>query len=242
MIETLTQLDRHIFSMINGLSGQSGVADRIVLFVRDSYVVKGVPVMMVWWGLWFSHSPSANKNRQYLLAGLVAAIAAIFAGRSLALTLPFRPRPLHDPEFDVVLPSGMTHQTLMGWSSFPSDHAVLFFALATAIFLVHRALGFALFLHAAIIISFPRMYSALHFPGDILFGALVGASITLLLLFPVTRAIEKFDVLQLIERYRQFTYPILFFITFQVASMFDSSRDLVRLTYSLTSALVGRIW
>jgi len=242
MIETLTQLDRHIFSMINGLSGQSGVADRIVLFVRDSYVVKGVPVMMVWWGLWFSHSPSANKNRQYLLAGLVAAIAAIFAGRSLALTLPFRPRPLHDPEFDVVLPSGMTHQTLMGWSSFPSDHAVLFFALATAIFLVHRALGIILFLHAAIVISLPRVFSALHFPGDLLSGALIGISITLVLLFPLARAIDKFGVLPLIERYRHFSYPIIFFIAFQAASMFDSSRDLIRLMDSLTSALLGRIW
>lgn len=242
MIETLTQFDRHIFSIINGLAGQSGVADRMVLFVRDSYVLKGVPVMMIWWGLWFDHSPSANKNRQYLLAGLVAAIAAIFAGRSLALTLPFRHRPLHDPEFEVILPSGMTHQTLVGWSSFPSDHAVLFFALATAIFLVHRALGLVLFLHAAIVISLPRMYSALHFPSDILFGALVGVTITVTILSPVTRAIEKFGVLQLIQRYSHFSYPILFFITFQAASMFDSSRDLVRLTYSLTSALVERIW
>ena len=241
MIETLIQADQYLFSVINGLAGQIGVADNIVLFVIESYVLKGVPVMMVWWGLWFLRSPMADQNRQYLLAGLLASIAAIFAGRSLSLTLPFRYRPLHDPEFEVNLPGGMSDQILTGWSSFPSDHAVLFFAMAAAIFLVHRTLGLVLFLHAATVISLPRIYTAWHFPGDILFGAFVGISITLLLVFPVAGAIKKLGILQLIERYSHFSYPIIFFITFQAASMFDSSRDLIRLIASLTSALMGRI-
>jgi hypothetical protein len=52
--------------------------------------------MMVWWGLWFRNtSPPSNLARRKLLAVLVVSIAAIAVGRLLALTLPFRDRPIH---------------------------------------------------------------------------------------------------------------------------------------------------
>ncbi len=241
MFEALIHADQYLFSAINGLAGRNETTDEIAQFFRDSYIAKGIPVMLVWWGLWFARGPHTERNRQYLLAGLIASIAAIFAGRALALTLPFRYRPLHHPELEVILPSGMTHEALMGWSSFPSDHAVLFFALATAIFLVHRGLGIVFYIHAAIAVSLPRIFLAIHFPGDVLFGAFVGVSIILFLVFPLTMAIKKFNVLQFIERYSHLSYPIIFFVTFQAASMFDSARELVKLVYHLATPLLSFI-
>ncbi|MFO7904136.1 MAG: phosphatase PAP2 family protein [Pirellulaceae bacterium] len=241
MLETLNHLDHYFFALINGFAGQSSALDRITLFVRDSYILKGVPVMMAWWGLWFVRGARRHRARTYLITGLFAAIASISVGRLLALTLPFRDRPIHHPELEAILPSGMGSQVLVGWSSFPSDHAVLFFALATAIFVVNRALGLILFLHAAIVISLPRVYSGLHFPSDVLFGALLGVSLSLLIFSAATRLTQRLDLIPIIERYSSVAYPILFFITFQVASMFDSVRALLSFANDILGALIARV-
>jgi undecaprenyl-diphosphatase len=228
LLGLLEQIDHTAFSLINGLAGKSLAADHLILFVSDSYIAKGIPVMMVWWGLWFRNtSPPSTPARQQLLAVLVASIAAIAVGRLLALTLPFRDRPIHSPSIDAVLPANISTSILQGWSGFPSDHAVMFFALAAGVYLVHRWIGSLLFLHAAIVVSLPRVYSGLHWPGDILFGALIGVSIAFFLAPIATKLFDRHNVLDLEERYPFLFYPALFFITFQAASMFDSSRAAV---------------
>jgi undecaprenyl-diphosphatase len=93
---------------------------------------------------------------------------------------------------------------------------------------VHRRIGSLLFLHAAIVVSLPRVYSGLHWPGDILFGALIGVSIAFLLVPITTKLLERRNVAELEARYPFLFYPALFFIRFQAASMFDSSRTTLR--------------
>jgi undecaprenyl-diphosphatase len=225
LLGLLEQIDHTAFSLINGLAGKSLAADHLILFVRDSYIVKGIPVMMVWWGLWFRNtSPPSRLARQKLLAVLVVSMTAIAVGRLLTLSLPFRDRPIHSPTMDVVLPANMSTSILHGWNSFPSDHAVMFFALAAGIYLVHRWIGSLLFLHAVIVVSLPRIYSGLHWPGDILFGALIGVSIAFALVPIATKLFMRHNVAELETRYSFLFYPTLFFFTFQAASMFDSLR------------------
>jgi hypothetical protein len=60
---------------------------------------------------------------------------------------------------------------LSGWSSFPSDHACLFFALATGLCLISPVIGGLALLHASLIVSLPRIYLGLHYPTDVLAGA-----------------------------------------------------------------------
>jgi undecaprenyl-diphosphatase len=239
LLGLLEHIDHSTFSLVNGFVGNSPSADHIILFIRDSYVAKGLPAMMIWWGLWFRHTDQpAILVRQRLLAVLAVSIAAIVAGRLLALTLPFRDRPIHSPEIDVVLPLSMPPSVLQGWSAFPSDHAVLFFALAAGIYLVHRWLGLLLFFHAAIVVSLPRIYSGLHWPGDIVVGALIGISITLFLVPHLTRLFARHDALIIERRYPFLLYPALFFITFQAASMFDSLRAALLFTVSGAQSLL----
>lgn len=58
--------------------------------------------------------------------------------------------------------------------SFPSGHTTSAFAAATALFLVHRRWGAAALVFAALM-AFSRLYLFVHFPTDILIGAIVGA-------------------------------------------------------------------
>jgi undecaprenyl-diphosphatase len=73
-----------------------------------------------------------------------------------------------------------------GDPSFPSDHAAAAFAIAFAVFVLSRRVGTG-FLLAAAAIAADRVVIGLHYPGDILAGALVGLGSAAL----VTRFLQK---------------------------------------------------
>jgi undecaprenyl-diphosphatase len=65
-------------------------------------------------------------------------------------------------------------------ASFPSDHATAAFALAVAVFLWHRRAG-SLMLAMATVLALARVAVGVHYPGDVLGGAAVGAASALLI-------------------------------------------------------------
>lgn len=82
-----------------------------------------------------------------------------------------RPRPF-------VTYSSLIDPTLAGMkidtSSFPSSHTYVCFAIATSVFLYgHRRLGAALFL-LAVCVAVGRIGVGLHYPSDVIGGALLG--------------------------------------------------------------------
>ncbi|MDR3611059.1 MAG: phosphatase PAP2 family protein [Ignavibacteriaceae bacterium] len=72
---------------------------------------------------------------------------------------------------DVITPMGRT-----GTYSFPSTHAFNNFAVATFIVRFFPRLWPALFI-TAILISLSRIYLGLHYPSDVLGGAIIGSAI-----------------------------------------------------------------
>ena len=63
--------------------------------------------------------------------------------------------------------------TLSPYASFPSGHATLFFALASAIYRYHKKTGYVFFVFA-FLISIARVAAGVHFIFDIGAGALLG--------------------------------------------------------------------
>src|SRR5205823_6631646 len=126
-----------------------------------------------WWA-WFRHRADAAR-RAAIIATFAGSMIALVVGRALALLLPFRLRPLHANTLALRLPYGMSLQTLHGWSAFPSDHAVMFFMLAFGMLAVSRRLGWALVIWVTLIEGFARVYALLHYPTDVLAGALIAA-------------------------------------------------------------------
>lgn len=61
----------------------------------------------------------------------------------------------------------------VGDPSFPSGHTAVSFAAATAIYAINKKWGIAAYIFAAVM-GFSRLYLGVHFPLDVLGGAVVG--------------------------------------------------------------------
>src|SRR5712692_3603324 len=159
--------DTSIISGLNHLAHRSMTFDTSMVFLVNHDLFKGGVFMALIWWAWFRHEKDGTDRRDYLLSGLATAIVAVALARLLVHALPFRDRPLNTPGFGFTLPYTMRPELTESWSSFPSDHAVLFFALAS-LFFVWRPLGIFGFLYALVFIILPRLYLGIHWPTDII--------------------------------------------------------------------------
>ena len=104
-----------------------------------------------------------------LLAAVVAWILSLVIKDLLDATRPFGVN--GGPPLTITLPVS---------SSFPSSHAAFAFALAITVWLQNRALGIV-YIVGAIIIGIGRVASNVHFPIDVIGGAILGAFVALVI-------------------------------------------------------------
>ncbi len=219
--------DFWVFSLFNGLSGRWMIFDLVIFACFDSHFFKGVPPMLVFWGAWFYRWDEPLKKRVQLVASLWVAILAIAFGRALAVNLPFRNRPVQTEGLDMVDPLYGPLEWGEGLSSLPSDHAILYFAVATSLFFVSRLAGSILLAHALFVITLPRIIIAAHWPSDILVGAAIGIFMALIVMPALSRLFQRTVPVMNPKRLAYLGYPVLFLTTLQVATLFESARSAV---------------
>lgn len=109
-----------------------------------------------------------KKSRRCGILMILTMLFCLAIGNGLIKNLVGRPRP-----FQVLGDSSMLIIPPPAEFSFPSGHTMHGFTAAVMIFLHNRKAGAAAVL-AAIVIAFSRMYLFVHFPTDILGGAVIG--------------------------------------------------------------------
>src|SRR3546814_14254760 len=74
---------------------------------------------------------------------------------------------MHNAALHFMLPDGVGSGMLDGWSSFPSDHAVLFSGLAVAVWIQSWRGGLLFAIWALVVVCLPRVYLGYRYPTDL---------------------------------------------------------------------------
>ncbi len=162
----MTELNTTLFFVLNNFAGQSSVFDWVTVFFADYLAYIFVAVSIVSLVLW--QAARAQKLRALFDAVIAVALSRGVFVESIRWFYP-HPRPFASL-------SGV-HQLLTETSSsFPSGHAAFFFALSAVSYHYNRKLGVTFFT-LSVIMGLARIIAGVHYPLDILGGALLGVCI-----------------------------------------------------------------
>jgi len=221
----MNSFDLVIFHFLNSFAQRNHTFDLIVVRAMENGLTTGAVIVALFWAAWEIEGPSNPEKRDILLTGLFASVFSILAARVLALTLPFRVRPLHNPDIGYRLPYEMKSEILINWSSFPSDHATLFICLAMILWMVSRRLGVIAFVYVLLVIDLPRIYAGVHYPTDILAGSVLGLAVASLVKLPNLRAAIARPAMQWKNSYPLLFHCAFFLCAFEIGELFATVRD-----------------
>jgi len=155
-------VDTQLFYLLHSLVGVSPILDTLIIFgaAYFPYLLILIVVGLV------ARSPYPLWEKvEILFVTAFSSLVARYGVTTLIRLYLHRPRPF------ITLP---IHPlvTETSWS-FPSGHATFFFGMAMAVYLYNKQWGKWLFL-AATLISLCRVIAGVHYPSDIVAGALIG--------------------------------------------------------------------
>ena len=172
-MDTIIQIDTSITLWLNSWVGHFPLVDMVCSYIVSDYLVPLVLSLIVL-GLWFS-SPDRDIRFIRQQAVFVALLGVAFGNLTTLILNNYitRSRPFVDHPINLLFYSPTD-------SSFPSNPAVVAFALANGIWLANPRVGIvAYFLASAWSIS--RIYAGVSYSSDIIIGAGVGISISVII-------------------------------------------------------------
>ena len=221
----MNPFDTFLVRFLNSFARRSWTFDWLVFALDNNNLVKGGVLAALLVAVWFRESGDANDmelRHRSIVSGLFATCAAVIIARLLSFALPFRGRLIYEPGIHFVRPFSMDGQDLTGWwTSFPSDNAVLFFALAATVYAGCRRVGIIAYLYALLTVGFARVYIGIHHPTDILAGSVIGIAIVQVSLIPTVRALVTRRPMDWLAKRPQVFYPLMFMLLLAISTVFD---------------------
>ena len=183
-LQRLVDIDKRIMLVLNG--SDSLYMDGVMKIYTTSVV--WIPVALILLFIIFKNN-TLRGSILALLALVLTILACDQVSSHLIKPLVGRLRPSHDPTIMHLIDTFNGYRS--GSYSFTSSHACNSFGLFTIISLIirNRTLSLSLFVWAAIN-SFSRIYLGVHYPGDILCGAVLGTVIASLI-YRIYRIVSK---------------------------------------------------
>lgn len=158
-------LDTQLVLFLNSLTSISPALDSIIIFFA-SYLAY---VLIIAFAIFILFSGYEWRKR---FEALGVVLVSVFIARGVITELIrffyHRPRPFIDLPIQPLF-------TDPAWS-FPSGHATFFFALATSVYLYNKKWGIGFYI-ATILMTISRVVAGIHYPSDIIAGALIGIAV-----------------------------------------------------------------
>ncbi|PFE02311.1 undecaprenyl-diphosphatase [Bacillus sp. AFS023182] len=157
---SFSQLNIDTFRAINDLGKQYSSLNSTMVFLAE-YMVYFLGLIIIIY--WFTQS---RKNKMMIIQAMVAFVTAEIIGK-LAGKFHLNYQPF------AVLPDVNKLVDHAVDNSFPSDHTILFFSICFSFWLVRKKTG-SLLLTLAFCVAISRIWVGVHYPFDVITGALIG--------------------------------------------------------------------
>lgn len=210
ILNTINQSDRSLLTAIN-FDGPTGY-DFFWAMYSDKWT--WIPFMLV---IVYCLLRPGNWRHRLLMVGSVALLFVLsdFMVSSFIKNVVCRPRPSHDPAVMDLL--SYVNGYRGGAYGFPSNHASNGFAAATflALLLRNRWVTLSAFLWA-IGSCYSRMYLGVHYPSDILCGAMLGIVFAIIIFFLYKKAAKRLALPPYRDIYvskETLAIPVIFLLT-----------------------------
>ena len=162
----MRELDEALFLWINGWVGKFTPIDEVMKLIASDYLVP-VTLALILFALWFAGTDLRTRER-YQIGIVVAVFAVALANSSIEVlnNFYFRDRPFlnHEAELLFYRPTD---------SSFPANSTTAAFAIAGSVGIFQRRLAIVIASLAALY-AFSRVYVGVHYPLDVVGGAVFG--------------------------------------------------------------------
>jgi undecaprenyl-diphosphatase len=198
MIGWLEALDRTVFIFINRTLSNP-VGDALWPLITDYDRLWPIRVLLIAAWLWLLVK-GGRKGRTVALLVIPLVVLSDQLSSSVLKQLFDRARPCHTINGIPIVPEVRLLVGCGSGRSFPSSHAVNNFAVATLFTMHYRRWGWAFFTWASLV-ALSRVAIGVHYPSDILGGALFGVILALCLvgawrflephIFPVQGGTQK---------------------------------------------------
>ena len=163
-------MDTSLFLLIYGASHHSPLLDGTAVFFAEYSQYVWVLILLI--ALFWPYKDRV-QNRTVILISIGAALFARLVVKTAILSVYSRPRPFVSlPDIHPLIAT-LPYENLQ---SFPSGHAMFFFAIATVVFCFNKRIGLVAFIAAALM-AIARVYVGVHWPSDVVGGAIIGALI-----------------------------------------------------------------
>ncbi len=189
MIEFLYSIDVTLFHFINGTLSNP-VADMLWPLITDYDKLWPVRVVLILVWLWLLIK-GGRKGRTVALLIIPLIFVSDKLNSAVIKELFARPRPCHEID-GVAMVHGIRLLVDCGpGKSFPSSHAVNNFALAI-LFSTYYRKQMWWFVAAASLVAISRPAVGVHYPSDILGGAIIGSTVAFAIIWLYRQLEERF--------------------------------------------------